>query len=152
MDEKILIGIASAFIGILGTYLVAILKHRKDLEFKYDTDLRDKRITQYLELWKLLQDLAKYARPKQLNYEDLGNLSAPLRQWYFEKGGLFLSDRSRDAYFALQDAIRAVLTVNTEPPGALLSDEVYEPLRIKGSELRTALTQDVGTRKRLKLN
>ena len=44
----------SALIGVIGTYPAAILKHRKDLEFKYDTDLREKRITQYLELWKLL--------------------------------------------------------------------------------------------------
>ena len=92
LDETVIIGVVSALIGIIGTYLVAILKHRKDLEFKYDTDRREKRITQYSELWKLLQDLAKYAQPKELNYGDVGTLSGSLRQWYFEKGGLFLSD------------------------------------------------------------
>jgi hypothetical protein len=118
LDEKVLIGIGGivgALIGVIGTYLVAILKHRKDLEFKYDTDLREKRITQYAELWKLLQDLAKYARPKQLNYEDLGNLSGSLRQWYFEKGGLLLPTRAEMPTSHLQDTIIEVLTGKLRP-------------------------------------
>ncbi len=57
-------------VGALIAYLFAVLKLRKELEFKYDTDLRDKRIARYLELWKLLEDLAKYARPKELTFAD----------------------------------------------------------------------------------
>jgi len=53
--------------------------------------------------------LAKYARPKELTFEGLETLTLSLRKWYFQKGGLFLSDNSRDRYFELQDAIRDVL-------------------------------------------
>jgi hypothetical protein len=152
MDEKTIIGIAGALLGAVTTYLVAVLKLRRELEYKYDTDLRDKRIPQYLELWKLLEDLAKYARPKQLIFDDLHKLSASLRQWYFERGGLYLSEKSRDRYFALQDAIKKVLDVKGQSVGATVGEETYENLRMSGSDLRTALTRDVGTRKSPKLN
>lgn len=146
MDEKAIIGVIGVLLGAITTYLVAILKLRRELEYKYDTDLRDKRIPQYLELWKLLEDLAKYARPKQLTFDDLRILTASLRQWYFEKGGLFLSDKSRDAYFALQDKIKAV-SDRDKSPQSEVDETTYEMLRKTGSALRTALTQDVGTRK-----
>lgn len=71
MDEKLIISIVSGLAGAFITYIFAVLKLRKELEFKYDTDLREKRIPKYLELWKLLEDLAKYERPKQLTREVL---------------------------------------------------------------------------------
>lgn len=148
MDETLIIGIGSGLVGAVTTYVFAILKLRKELEFKYDTDLREKRIPQYLELWKLLQDWAKYARPKQLTVDDLNKLAGSLRQWYFEKGGLFLSDSSRDAYFDLQEAIKDVLVARTKTSTDSKIDEpTFETVRAKGSTLRTALTRDVGTRK-----
>lgn len=152
MDEKTIIGLAGALFGAVTTYMVAVLKLRRGLEYKYDTDLRDKRIPQYLALWKLLEDLAKYARPKQLTFDDLYKLTASLRQWYFERGGLFLSEKSRDKYFALQDAIEKVLDIKGQPGAAMVDDGTYECLRKSGSDLRTALTRDVGTRKAPKLN
>ena len=152
MDEKTIIGLAGALFGAVTTYMVAVLKLRRGLEYKYDTDLRDKRIPQYLALWKLLEDLAKYARPKQLTFDDLYKLTASLRQWYFEQGGLFLSEKSRDRYFALQDAIEKVLDIKGQPGAAMVDDGTYECLRKSCSDLRTALTRDVGTRKAPKLN
>jgi hypothetical protein len=146
MVEKAITAILGAVVGAIATYLVAILKLRRELEYKYDTDLRDKRIPQYLELWKLLEDLAKYARPKRLTFDDLSTLTASLRQWYFEKGGLFLFDKSRDVYFALQDEIKAALDKSNAPQSDV-DEPTYEKLREAGSALRTALTQDVGTRK-----
>lgn len=153
MDDKLIIGIVSGLVGAITTYIFAVLKLRKELEFKYDTDLREKRIPQYLELWKLLEDLAKYARPKELTVDDVNKLTGSLRQWYFEKGGLFLSDSSRDAYFDLQEAIKDVLATRTQTSSdSKIREPTFETLRAKGSTLRTALTRDVGTRKAPQLN
>jgi hypothetical protein len=151
MDERASIGILGALLGAATTYLVAVLKLRKELEYRYDTDLRDKRIPQYLELWKLLEVLAKYARPREVTCDDLRTLATSLRQWYFEKGGLYLSERSRGAYFALQDAIKTELDSKPSPGGEVISG-TFEALRTRGSDLRTALTRDVGTRKAPRLN
>lgn len=150
--NEIINALPGVFVGALITYLFAVLKLRKELEFKYDTDLRDKRIARYLELWKLLEDLAKYARPKELTFADLEKLTASLREWYFQKGGLFLSDNSRDSYFDLQEAIKKVLASHTEAKEQAVPETIYEELRQTGSSLRTALVRDVGTRQEAKLN
>lgn len=151
MDEKLIISIVSGLVGAALTYLLAILKLRKELEIKYDIDLRDMRIPEYLKLWKLLEDLAKYPRPK-LNVNDMDKLTRSLMEWYFEEGGLFLSENSRDEYFALQEAIKEVLACRCQAPESEIDEPTYEMLREKGSELRTALARDVGTRKAPKFN
>jgi hypothetical protein len=156
MGEKLITEIINALPGILVgaliTYVFAVFKLRKELAFKYDTDLREKRITEYLGLWRVMEDLAKYARPKELTFADLEKLAASLREWYFQKGGLFLSDSSRDSYFDLQEAIKSVLASHTEAKEQTVSETIYEELRQTGSTLRTALVRDVGTRQEAKLN
>ena len=152
MDEKVAIGLASGLFGAVTTYVFAVLKLRKELEYKYDTDLRAQRIPKYQELWKALESLAKYARPKELTNADLEALTGALRKWYFESGGLFLSETSREAYFALQDGIRDELESGGRSTAVPVEDGKFEVLRSLGSNLRTALTRDVGTRKEPRIN
>ena len=106
MEEKLLVAVVSVVATATITYFGTVLKMRKDLEAKYDISLRDQRITVYAELWKCLQPLAKYSRPEPVTYEKVENLSKDLRKWYFEVGGLFLSETTRDRYFDLQEAIK----------------------------------------------
>jgi hypothetical protein len=152
VNDVTIISLASALAGGIATYLVAVLKLRGELENKFNLDLRSRRIAVYMELWMALEDLAKYARPKQLTEVDLQDLGVSLRKWYFEKGGLFLSERARDAYFRLQDTIAAELASKSRQTGEPLDETTYVSLRRRGSDLRTALATDVGTRKALKLN
>jgi hypothetical protein len=126
--------------------VTAILKLRKDLEAKYDIDLRDKRIDVYKELWKRLQPLARYSPPAPVTYKKVQELLVDLRAWYFETGGLFLSISSRDAYFALMDKLEEVLNSNTGQLDVALSHDIHVKLRQKSSTLRTHLAKDVGTR------
>ena len=44
MDEKLIVNFIVGAFSAIATYLFAILKLRKEFEFKYDTDLRNKRI------------------------------------------------------------------------------------------------------------
>lgn len=135
--------------GSVATYLGTRWKIRSELEAEYDRSLRDDRIAVYQELWKELQPLAKYVRPGPVTYETIHDLSINLRQWYFERGGLYLSEGTRDQYFALQDTCQEVLS-NPKwkaEQGAELDEETFEALRGKGSALRTSMARDVGTRK-----
>lgn len=91
------------------SYWVAKAKVRQDLEIEYDKDLRSRRITHYLELWKLLAPLARYPAPNSLAAQEVARLSVDLKTWYFDRGGLFLSGPTRNRYFALQDACRIVM-------------------------------------------
>ena len=99
-------GVLTFVVAGVGTYVTTYVKWRKDLLVEYDKDLRARRIDAYRELWRQLQPLAEYARPVHVTPAQLVEISINLRRWYFEIGGLFLSESSRDAYFALQKGIR----------------------------------------------
>ena len=134
--------LASAVVGGALTYVTAVLKIRRDLAARYDADLRRDRITVYKQLWSKLEPLAKYAPAKALTCDDAHGLASALRSWYFEEGGLFLSEPARNAYFGLQEALKIVGGHSKHP----LPDPMLAILMERGSELRTQLTRDVGTR------
>jgi len=135
-------GLASAVVAGALTYVTAVLKIRRDLAAQYDADLRRDRIAVYKQLWSKLEPLAKYAPAKALTCDDAHGLAAALRSWYFEEGGLFLSEPARNAYFGLQEALKTV----SEHSKQRLPDPMLALLMERGSELRTQLTRDVGTR------
>jgi hypothetical protein len=151
MHLDIVVAIISGLFGIvtgaLVTYVSAILKFRKDLEAEYDKDLRSKRIEVYMELWKHLQILARYDRPKPLNKQTLQELTVAMRQWYFEVGGLYLSENTRNVYFDLKKAIQTILENDKYQAGELLDIIDSANILEKASLLRARLTKDVGTRK-----
>jgi hypothetical protein len=135
-------------LGAVGSYIGLYWKVKKELEALYDKDLRTKRLNAYTELWKLLQPLAKYSWPIPVTAASLENLSADLRKWFFEVGGLFLSERTRKEYFALQNALTIKIANCKEHLDRELSDADFLAIRTKGSQLRTSTTVDVGSRKR----
>lgn len=138
-EVSLVTAVVAAILAAVGTYATA----RRDLQLKFDSSLRDLRIDAYKELWAALELLAKYSRPAALSTDDAIGLSKRLRTWYFETGGLFLSDSMRQDYFAMQDGLQLVISGSA----GTLSDENDEYLRALGSRLRTAMTRDVGTRR-----
>ena len=141
--------VAGAVVSGVGTYLVA----RRTLAYEYDSDLRKRRIEAYTDLWSRLEPLAKYARTEQFSKADAEDFAKSLRVWYFETGGLFLSQATRTDYFDLQDLlVRLDEGWGWDDDDAeTLTDAAREYLRVCGSRLRTGLTQDVGTRTRPKV-
>jgi hypothetical protein len=87
--------IVAAIIGLVTGAVATAYKSRKDLEVQYDIKLREERIAAYKELWKELDRLAYYSPPQALTYGVAKELSAALRTWYFEVGGLLLSATTR---------------------------------------------------------
>jgi hypothetical protein len=134
-------------LGAVGGYIALVSKVRKDLEAAYDKDLRTDRLEAYKDLWTLLERLAKYAPLGPVTGAVLKDVSEKLRHWYFTVGGLYLTDDTRDAYFALQEALVAFVSKCTNMSADLAAEE-FETIRQKGSWLRTWMTRDVGTRKR----
>jgi len=141
--------VVGAVLSGLGTYLGL----RSKVRFDYDSDLRQKRIDVYADLWRRLEPLAKYGSTSTLSGSDADALAESLRAWYFQKGGLFLSTTARTDYFALQEAIaRLAEAWGWKSPDRLeMTPAAWEYLRISGSRLRTSLTRDVGTRTRPRL-
>jgi hypothetical protein len=132
--------VVPALVGALVGVLTTSWKSRKDLETAYDIKLRELRITAYGELWRTQEPLATYAPPAPLTPAVAASVSTAIRSWFFTTGGLVLSARSRVPYFELQRALTEAAAAGS------LDDAATERLRALGSALRTATTDDVGSR------
>lgn len=110
-----------------------------------DLDLRKLRIAAYAPLWKATGLLPKWPRAAGVTYADLFELSAQLRTWYYDTGGIYLSRSTHaSAYGPLQDAIADLLRSGKAGP---LTDADYEAIRGRCSTLRTALANDIESRR-----
>ena len=146
--------VVAAVLALFGTLVtvavtayVTAAKVRRDLESEYDISLRTDRLAAYRELWRSLQPLAKYARPAPVTYRVIGTLIGELRSWYFQSGGILLSYRTRDAYFTLMDELRELLAGAPADPSLELDFAAFQTVRELGSDLRTAMVDDVQTRR-----
>lgn len=142
-------GGAGVIVAGLGAWLGKVWADRiaqaQKLAGEIDLDLRKRRLEVYPELWEATALLPKWPRAQGVTYEALLALSQSLRTWYFQRGGIYLSRTTqRDAYSPLQDALAEVLKINTAGP---ISDEHYDVVRERCSTLRTALTNDIESRR-----
>ncbi|MGH3020821.1 MAG: hypothetical protein ACRDNR_11795 [Gaiellaceae bacterium] len=144
MTEALLI-LGSAVLGALTGILTTSWKARKDLESEYDISLRKDRTGVYRDLWKRLEMLAFYAAPR-VTYDDADKLTRSLREWYFQQGGLFLSERTREPYFDVQRALEGILRQERGSDDAQVDEASIGLLRELASRLRTSMTEDVETR------
>jgi hypothetical protein len=153
MADQVVAALVGAFAGMAGTYIAAILKYKKELEAEYDKTLRARRIEAYQALWKCTELFAKYVPPKAtISMADLRGFAVALRRWYFETGGMFLTVKSREAYFALMDSLKSLLErEHCLSDDQMLDDTGRETIRQKASDLRTSLVQDVGARRECEL-
>jgi len=73
------------------------------------------------------------------------DLYEELKTWYFQRGGMYLSRTAhRDAYSPLQDTLANILGTQSTGP---ISDQHYELVRDRCSALRTALANDIESRR-----
>jgi hypothetical protein len=144
------------------------IDHEKEMAIQqhmlnYDIDLRTKRTEAYRGLWSKFDLLRKHAVPINITYGMMQRLLEDLTYWYYEEGnGMFLSEKSRDLFFEFLKMIEKGLLENTENnldakcsteflgdfPDKKQEKEGFG-LRRTGSELRTCLLEDIGTRKQL---
>jgi hypothetical protein len=140
-------GLVSGAITSVITYLATVAKTRLDLAVEYDKELRKDRLTVYLKLWPMLKPLAKYSAPKPASYQIVKQTSEKMRDWYFDVGGVYLSQKSRDPYFKLKGEMQTIIDDRAmqEKDGPLPPDKV-KALHKGATDLRRALSNDIGTR------
>jgi hypothetical protein len=103
--------------------------------------------------------LRKHSPPPTIKYKDVKSLLNDLTKWYYKDGdGIFLSEKSRDLFFELLKKIDKALKRDHKDDDNFGSDELGEfpfegkpgyGLRGMGSDLRTGLLEDIGTRGRI---
>jgi hypothetical protein len=130
-----------AVVGGVTTWLAARWQLRKELQYGYDKDLRTERVSAYRELWKVSELLPRYHPAGNPTGADLEDAIEQFHRWFFDTGGLFLSDQARSAYFGVMDELRRI--ANRRGATEIDSHDVKTLLHL-GEELRAQLAFDVG--------
>ena len=151
VSDALTVAVISGFAGLVGAILSYIgfqQQIKRNLEAKYDSSLRQLRLEAYRKLWADLKVLALFGRAGYPGKDQLDELAEILKTWYFDEGGLYMSEKTRDGYFRLQRALRTLRESRHWQEAGLseLDPDTFEHLRRIGSRLRTFLTLDVGTR------
>ena len=152
--QSVMSSAAGLVTGFLGGMLHAMLAARK----KIDDSLRAARLEHYKELWRISELLPKLPVAEKVTYADLRILSEKMRDWYFRKGGIYLSEPSRKKYGAVQEEISKVVggkALMYEPQDempkmqethlkeGLLKDEEYGRLHVCLRDLRDSMAADL---------
>ncbi len=152
MDQttlSLLTGLISGTITAVVTYFATYAKARLDLTVAYSKELHEARLTQYKDLWKQLKPLARYSLERPTTPSIVKATSEGMRDWYFDRGGIYLSRASRGPYFDLKAAMQEIiddpqLLANADAP---LDRRRLASLQKHGSVLREALSNDIGSRR-----
>jgi hypothetical protein len=147
--QSLVIGGASGLVSAVLTHFSTRAKLRLDLAAEYDKTLQESRLAAYKELWSVLEPLARFGRDRPITHTVLRGISDKTRHWYFQTGGIYLTQRSRGPYFAWKEAMQPVLddVDASRSPEAPISDSRLVRIIATGSTLRTALSDDIGTKR-----
>jgi hypothetical protein len=136
----------TAVLGLLTAGLLALINSWITARAGVDEGLRTKRLTVYPTLWNATGAVARWPR-NALTVGSLEELHRSLRSWYYEEGGLFMSEAARARYGEVQEMIAALLQGSAASTDRL-HDAAYADLMHVTSALRTAMTEDLDTRRR----
>jgi hypothetical protein len=139
--QSILIGAVAGIVSSVLTYFSTKAKLRLELSAEYDKKLQEKRLEVYLTLWEMLEPIARYGRERPITYQDIIALSNKTRIWYFKVGGIYLTESSRTPYFNWKKIMQKIIDNET------LLDSLIDDVINSASNLRTSLSNDIGTKK-----
>lgn len=144
-----------ALIGIAGTILGALVNGALATRAKINEEMRQLRLSSYPLLWQLTSNFSRWPRMTH-TYADLEACHQWFRSWYYEAGGLHLSENSRARYGEVQELMATHLGASEgrplpAQPGGPIPDTVYSGILEACSALRTALTEDLESRRQRSL-
>jgi hypothetical protein len=151
--NSVLVGAVAGILSAIVTYFSTRAKIHLDLAAEYDKQLQESRLEAYKQLWPMLEPLARYGRAQPVTPAVLRSISDQTRTWYFQAGGIYLTQRSRRPYFRWKAAMQPLLDdpelqARPEDPIPLTR---LEAVIDAGSALRTRLSDDIGTKKLTRL-
>lgn len=155
--QSILIGGVAGVVSAVITYFGTRAKIRLDVAAQYDKTLQDARLKAYIELWAMMEPLARYAADP-LTPDAIRDVHDRSRSWYFKVGGIYLTEPSREPYFYWKRQMQEFLDADAQTPAADLTDEdrkaraeasaeKINKIVHAGSRLRTSLSDDIGTKR-----
>lgn len=146
MSTQVLLAIVTSVLALLTAGILALVNGWISARAGIDENLRSQRLELYPALWGATAAVSRWPRAN-ISRDGLEELHSSLRSWYYAKGGLFLSDSARARYGDVQQLIATVLSHNGAATDMLVPSR-YTDLMDTASALRTALTEDLDTRRR----
>jgi hypothetical protein len=158
LDSDVLIAIIGLVSGLTVATVGALVKGALEQRAATDEELRAARVKAYPWVWRRTAAVSWWPEGRSLSADDLVSLHLDLRAWYFgleaifdavvtdSPGGLYLSDNGKERYNELQKLIGASL--NAVAGKQAVPDDIYIHLRDSCSAFRTALTEDLETRRK----
>jgi hypothetical protein len=147
--DKTTFALASAGIAVASGFISAALNSWLQGRAEVSSELREARTKLYRVVWKHTEVVSQWPWTAA-TFADLERLHLTLRDWYYGGGGLYLSENSRARYGEVQELIAAHVR-GAEPASAQLPDPVYEAIEKTCSSFRTALTEDLESRRQSSL-
>ena len=115
---------------------------------KVNEELRVERLKVYPEIWTRTKLFSRWPWTAA-TYDDLANFQRGLCAWYFEVGGLYMSENSRARYGDVQKLTAALLDHGL--PGSTPVGDAYADVMDACSAFRTGLTEDLESRRQRSL-
>jgi hypothetical protein len=148
--DKTTFALASAGIAVDSGFISAALNSWLQGRAQVSTELRESRTKLYPVVWEHTKLVSQWPWT-DATFADLERLHLTLRGWYYDEGGgLYLSENSRGRYGDVQALIAAHVRA-AETASAQLPDAVYEAIANTCSSFRTALTEDLESRRQSSL-
>jgi hypothetical protein len=147
--DKTTFALVSAGIAVASGFISAALNSWLQGRAQVSTELREARTKLYPVVWKHTNVVSRWPWTAA-TFADLERLHLTLRDWYYDDGGLYLSENSRARYGEVQELIAAHVR-GAETVSAQLPDRVYEAIEKTCSSFRTALTEDLESRRQSSL-
>jgi hypothetical protein len=153
-DASVSTAVISAVAGIAVASGIALVKGAIASRSRENEELRDWRLKSYPAVWKLTSAVPRWPHSNP-TYRDLWSLHYQLRDWYYQTGGLYLSENARARYGSVQGLLDIYLvnrprddqTLLPQGTGDSKDSSAYEALMESLSAFRTALTEDLATRR-----
>lgn len=142
MDSVVL----SAGVAVISALITASVTSWIAERAKVSDELRELRLRVYPVVWNETSTFSRWPRTGA-TCVDLRGFHAALRKWYYEDGGLYLSENSRARYGELQELAEAHLGTRGIALTEDLPGTAYEDLMESCSAFRTSLTEDLESRR-----
>jgi hypothetical protein len=147
--DAAILGLISAATAVAGGAITKTVDSWLGSRSKVGEELREERLRTYLPVWNRTRIVSRWPRT-EATYGDLDALHRDLREWYFGVGGIYLSENARDRYGKMQELIDAHLA-GVQNLSAELPDSAYTGLMDECSAFRSALTEDLESRRQRSL-
>jgi hypothetical protein len=136
-----------AVVGFATAVALAVIKGALNARAKASEELRGRRLEAYPAIWRETALFYRDASSTKLTWQDLEGIQLEFRRWYFTTGGLFLSRRSTNRLNDVQELLSKYLARGRDPSNAEVDDGTYTAITETCSAFRTALTEDLDTRR-----